>query len=115
MVFYFYLLPLLNRLTRHSAKSAGCCMAGESLKSQSEELAVSLTCYKSPKGYIQQRMTGLRPGDKALVIDSITYAHGAVGFLAAVAVAGFDDVRPTIAVIGFLQDETVRVAVHLHA
>ena len=49
------------------------------------------------------------------MIDSITYAYGAVGFLAAVAVAGFDDVRPTIAVIGFLQDEAVRVAVHLHA
>jgi hypothetical protein len=49
------------------------------------------------------------------MIDSITYANGAVGFLAAVAVAGFDDVRSTVTVIGFLQNETVRVAVHLHA
>lgn len=49
------------------------------------------------------------------MIDSITYAHCTVGFLAAVAVAGFDDVRSTIAVIGFLQHETVQVTVHLDA
>ena len=41
------------------------------------------------------------------------YADGAVGFLAAVTVAGLDDVRPRVAVGHFLEDESVQIAFHL--
>lgn len=44
-----------------------------------------------------------------------TYTNGAVGLLGAVTVTGFDDVRPAIGEIDFLQDETVQIAVHFDA
>ena len=81
----------------------------------------SLCILEVPLGRVARLLDLLWEDDREIshhvcaVIDcSITYANCAVGFLAAVAIAGFDDIRPTVAVIDFLQHETVQVAVYIH-